>query len=493
MTNDRVLCVDDDHDQCTLLAAALERLGYAVDSCSTAQEALERVSQQRYSAVLTDLAMGDVSGFDLCEQLVRIAPNVPVVVVTGLETMEAVVGAMRAGAFDYLRKPVAANLLGLAVARAAQRGRLLHEIGRLRDSAETSPDETGGLLGDSLAMRKVREMIERVAGTDATVLIQGETGTGKELVARAIHRASSRSEGPFVAINCAAVPASLLESELFGHAKGAFTDAKSQRDGLFVAASGGTLFLDEIGEMPLEVQAKVLRALQERLVRPVGSNTDVPFNARILSATHRNLEQEITAERFRQDLYYRINVVNLSVPPLRERTEDILPLATRFLQRFDARADRPSVRLSSEVAKLLVSYDWPGNVRELENCMERVSALARFEEASPDDLPAQVRGYAQQGASRGIHSIEEIVTLDELERRQIMRVLKLVQGNKSRAAQLLGLDRRTLYRKLDREAARAEGRAVPEEPNEAPDSEPEAHSDTTIAPPAQDSQIALSA
>ena len=454
MTTDRILCVDDDSDQCVLLTAALERLGYAVDSCSTAQEALERVAQQRYSAVLTDLAMGEVSGFDLCEQLVRIAPNVPVIVVTGLETMEAVVGAMRAGAFDYLRKPVAPNLLGLSVARAAQRGRLLYEVSRLREGADKAADDPSGLFGTSHAMRKVRELIERVADTDATVLIQGETGTGKELVAKAIHRASSRRDGPFVAINCAAVPASLLESELFGHARGAFTDAKSQREGLFVAASGGTLFLDEIGEMPIDVQAKVLRALQERVVRPVGSSSDVPFNARILAATHRDLEQEIAARRFRQDLYYRINVVNLSVPPLRERTEDILPLATRFLQRFDARAERQGVRLSSEVAKLLVSYDWPGNVRELENCMERVSALARFEEASPDDLPAQVRGYALQSANSGINTIEEIITLDELERRQIARVLKLVKGNKSRAAQLLGLDRRTLYRKLEREAGR---------------------------------------
>jgi two-component system, NtrC family, response regulator HydG len=261
---------------------------------------------------------------------------------------------------------------------------------------------------------------------------------------------SPRRSGPFVAINCAAVPATLLESELFGHARGAFTDAKSARSGLFVEATGGTLFLDEIGEMPLEMQPKLLRALQERTVRPVGSNTEVPFDARIVAATHRDLESEAHERRFRQDLYYRINVVRIDVPPLRERGADVLSLAAHFLGKFGKRANRPAVALSTQVAERLLAYDWPGNVRELENCMERAVALARFDQVTIDDLPQKVRAYRADRFLVSADQADEIVSLEELERRYIMRVIGLVDHNKSRAAQLLGLDRRTLYRKLER-------------------------------------------
>jgi two-component system response regulator HydG len=308
-------------------------------------------------------------------------------------------------------------------------------------------------------MQRVQDLITRVAHSDASILIQGETGTGKELIARAIHNASPRKNGPFVAINCAAVPASLLESELFGHARGAFTDAKNSRQGLFVQATGGTLFLDEIGEMPLDMQPKLLRALQERVVRPVGSETEVPFDARILAATHRDLESETDERRFRQDLYYRINVVRIDVPPLRDRGSDVLTLAPYFLQKFCARAKRSSVELTAQVAERLLAYDWPGNVRELENCLERAVALARFDQVTLDDLPEKVRAYRADRFLLSADQADEIVSLDELERRYIVRVLKLVDGNKSRAAQLLGLDRRTLYRKLDRYAADAAGAA----------------------------------
>jgi two-component system response regulator HydG len=253
-----------------------------------------------------------------------------------------------------------------------------------------------------------------------------------------------------VAINCAAVPANLLESELFGHTKGAFTDAKTMRDGLFLQASGGTLFLDEIGDMAPEMQSKLLRALQERCVRPVGSNVEIPFDARVLAATHRDLESEVRERRFRQDLYYRINVVTIDVPPLRERTTDILKLASHFLARFCERDKRSHVRLSPQVAELLLAYEWPGNVRELENCMERTVALARYELAVPEDLPEALRSaHEDSSESPSRWGSEEIVTMDELERRHILQVLERFAGNKSRAAQLLGLDRRTLYRKLE--------------------------------------------
>jgi DNA-binding NtrC family response regulator len=446
---DRVLVVDDDPDQCTLLASMLGRLGYGCDTTTSPREALDKVSLFAYSAVLTDLEMAEMSGIELCERLLGTAPDVPVVVVTGHASMETAISAMRVGAYDYLVKPVDAKLLGLTVARAVQHARLKSEVKRLREEVSEKTDN-GLLLGESTAMRRVSDLIHRVASTDASVLIQGETGTGKELIARAIHESGPRSTGPFVAINCAAVPANLLESELFGHAKGAFTDAKNQRSGLFIEASGGTLFLDEIGEMPLDMQAKLLRALQERTVRPVGSNTEVPFDARILAATHRDLETETSERRFRQDLYYRINVVRIDVPPLRERGGDILKLAVHFLDKFAERTGRPRVTLSSPVAERLLAYDWPGNVRELENCMERVIALARYEQVTVEDLPEKVRIYRPDRFVLSADQTDEVVTLDELERRYILRVIKLVEGNKSRAAQLLGLDRRTLYRKLDR-------------------------------------------
>jgi DNA-binding NtrC family response regulator len=446
---DRVLVVDDDPDQCTLLASMLGRLGYGCDTTTSPREALDKVSLFAYSAVLTDLEMAEMSGIELSERLLGTAPDVPVVVVTGHASMETAISAMRVGAYDYLVKPVDAKLLGLTVARAVQHARLKSEVKRLREEVSEKTDN-GLLLGESTAMRRVSDLIHRVAGTDASVLIQGETGTGKELIARAIHDSGPRSTGPFVAINCAAVPANLLESELFGHAKGAFTDAKNQRSGLFIEASGGTLFLDEIGEMPMDMQAKLLRALQERTVRPVGANSEVPFDARILAATHRDLETETAERRFRQDLYYRINVVRIDVPPLRERGGDILKLAVHFLDKFAERTGRPRVTLSSPVAERLLAYDWPGNVRELENCMERVIALARYEQVTVEDLPEKVRIYRPDRFVLSADQTDEVVTLDELERRYILRVIKLVEGNKSRAAQLLGLDRRTLYRKLDR-------------------------------------------
>jgi two-component system response regulator HydG len=299
-------------------------------------------------------------------------------------------------------------------------------------------------------MRRVYELISRVGESDASVLIHGETGTGKELIARGIHNRSRRKSGPFVAINCAAVPHSLLESELFGHARGAFTDAKAQRTGLFVQATGGTLFLDEIGELPIDVQPKLLRALQERKVRPVGANSEIPFDARIVAATNRNLEDEVYEKRFREDLFYRINVVKIDVPPLRERGGDVLHLAQHFLKTFASRNEKSSLELSTTAAEKLMAYNWPGNVRELENCMEHAVALARFDQITVEDLPEKIRAYRAERFVVAANDPTEIVTMDELERRYILRVLSLVGGNKSRAAQVLGFDRRTLYRKLER-------------------------------------------
>jgi two-component system response regulator HydG len=309
------------------------------------------------------------------------------------------------------------------------------------------------IVGGSAAMRKVADLIDRVGDSDASVLIHGETGTGKELVARAVHNKSKRRDGPFVAINCAAVPHSLLESELFGHARGAFTDAKSTRMGLFQQANGGSLFLDEIGELPIDVQPKLLRALQERKVRPVGDNREIAYDARIVAATNRDLENEVREKRFREDLYYRINVVKLEVPPLRARGSDTLHLAHYFLKQVAERSGKPTLELSERAAERLMAYEWPGNVRELENCIEHAVALARFDQVTVEDLPEKLRGYLAGSFVATANDPTEIVTMEELEKRYLLRVFKLVGNNKSRAAEVLGIDRRTMYRKLERYAS----------------------------------------
>jgi DNA-binding NtrC family response regulator len=448
---ERILIVDDDQDQCDLLGEVVGRLDYAVTTTTSPAEALGLAASAPFDAILTDLGMSTMSGTELCSRIMASRPDVPVIVVTGMGSLESAIAAMRAGAYDFLTKPVDGNVLGMTLQRAVQHRRLREEVKRLREQVP-DPRIAESMIGESQPMKSVLDLITRVGPTEASVLIHGETGTGKELVARAVHMAGPRSSGPFVAINCAAVPATLLESELFGHARGAFTDAKMARDGLFLRASGGTLFLDEVGEMPLEMQAKLLRALQERTVRPVGSNAEVPFDTRLVTATHRDLESEVSNQRFREDLYYRINVVKIPVPPLRDRGSDILMLATHFLRKAAERSRKSEIemKMPPQFASLLLAYDWPGNVRELENCMERAVALARFDHVSPEDLPEKVRAFRPDKIKLVAEQSNEILTLDELERRYILRALRIVGGNRSRAAELLGLDRRTLYRRIEK-------------------------------------------
>jgi len=451
-----ILVVDDEQETCDLLEMSLGRHGFKVTTSTNAQRALDLVAEQDFDVVLTDLQMPEMTGLDLCERVLGTRPDMPVVVITGQGSLETAIGAIRVGAYDFITKPVDPKLLFLSVSRAIQHRRLSDEVKRLRQAVDGETEEQR-IVGQSGTMRRVYELINRVGESDASVLIHGETGTGKELIARAIHNRSRRKSGPFVAINCAAVPHALLESELFGHARGAFTDAKSQRTGLFVQATGGTLFLDEIGELPIDVQPKLLRALQERKVRPVGANAEIPFDARIVAATNRNLEDEVYEKRFREDLFYRINVVKIDVPPLRERGGDVLHLAQHFLKSFAERNAKPGIELSTTGAEKLMAYNWPGNVRELENCMEHAVALARFDQITVEDLPEKIRAYRAERFVVAANDPTEIVTMDELERRYILRVLSLVGGNKSRAAQVLGFDRRTLYRKLERYGAAAGG------------------------------------
>jgi two-component system response regulator HydG len=447
----QVLIVDDEQETCDLLEMSLVRHGFKVTTSTQANKALELVATQDFDVVLTDLQMPEMSGLDLCERVLGTRPNMPVVVITGQGSLETAIGAIRVGAYDFITKPVDPKLLFLSVSRAIQHRHLQDEVKRLRDAVAAEGDTAeSAIVGQSGAMRRVYELITRVGESDASVLIHGETGTGKELIARGIHMRSRRKDGPFVAINCAAVPHSLIESELFGHARGAFTDAKVARSGLFVQANGGTLFLDEIGELPIDMQPKLLRALQERKVRPVGANQEIPFDSRIVAASNRNLEDEVYEKRFREDLYYRINVVKIDVPPLRERGGDVLHLAQYFLKQFAQRNEKSALELSTTAAEKLMAYNWPGNVRELENCMEHAVALARFDQITVEDLPEKIRAYRAERFVVAANDPTEIVTMDELERRYILRVLSLVGGNKSRAAQVLGFDRRTLYRKLER-------------------------------------------
>src|SRR6516164_9521260 len=445
----RILIIDADRSMCEVLETELHRRDFEVSWVVTPREALARFEQEDFGLVITDVNMPGTSGVDLCRQLVSRREDMPVIVITAYANMETAIAAIRAGAYDFVTKPFDMDELALTIERALKHRALREEVKRLRKAVDGT-QRFEEILGNSPAMKKMYDLVARVAETETTALVTGESGTGKELVAKAIHQRSPRKEGPFVAINCAAMPESLLESELFGHVKGAFTDARTARPGLFIKATRGTLFLDEIGEMPAGMQAKLLRALQERTVRPVGGDQEQPFDARIIAATNRDLETEVEEKRFREDLFYRINVVRIHVPPLRARGSDILLLAQHFLERYAVQSRRPVVGMTSAAADKLLSYPWPGNVRELQNCIERAVALAQFDQIGVDDLPEKIKDH--QAARIAVESNDpaELLPMDEVERRYILKVLEAVGGNKTLAAQVLGFDRRTLYRKLER-------------------------------------------
>ncbi|MDP2304966.1 MAG: sigma-54 dependent transcriptional regulator [Pseudomonadota bacterium] len=449
MSRPRVLVVDDDRAMCDLLEEALDELGFAATTRTAPAAALQALAELDFDVVVTDLNMAGGDGLALCARVAESRPDIPVIILTAFGSMEAAIGAIRAGAWDFLTKPVDVDVLGLAVTRAVQHRALREEVRRLRH-AVAAAGQWGEMIGASPAMRSLFDVLDRVAQQDVTVMVTGASGTGKELIARAIHRRSPRAKGPFIAINCAAMPEALLESELFGHVRGAFTDARTTRTGLFFQASGGTLFLDEVGELPLAIQPKLLRALQERTARPVGGDREQPFDARLVVATNRDLEAAVEAGRFREDLYYRVNVVHIDVPPLKQRVGDVLLLAQHFLEQATVRM-RKSVRgISGPAAERLLAYGWPGNVRELQNCMERAVALARFDQLMVDDLPDRVRAAAPMPRGVTGEDGEELLSMEEVERRHILRVLDAVDGSKSSAARVLGFDRTTLYRKLER-------------------------------------------
>jgi len=444
----RILIVDDEEDTADLLTSILRKRGFTVDAVSSAAECLAYLRHDPVDVVISDVQMPGMSGIELCEQLYRRFPDIAPIVLTGYGRLDTAIAAMRAGAWDFLTKPATGDVLEVTIDRALQHFALQREVKRLSNQ-RSSDEPIEDLLGESSVMLDLRRMIRRIAVTDATVLITGESGTGKEMVARALHRLSeTRKNEPLVAINCGAMPANLLESELFGHLRGAFTDASSAREGLFVQAGSGTILLDEIGEMPLDMQAKLLRVLQQRTVRPVGGDTEIAFDARVIVATNRDLESEVEEGRFREDLFHRINVVAIQVPSLRARAGDVLQLANKFVEAVASRRQSFLRGISRKASQLLVDYDWPGNVRELENCIERAVALCRGDEIDVDDLPRKVVEHQSTRLELSTSSPAELLTLDEMQHRYVRQVLAAVGGNKTQAAHILGIDRRSIYRRL---------------------------------------------
>mgnify|MGYP001602892134 CR=1 FL=1 len=439
----RILAVDDEPAQIELVSGFLARHGYEVLTAGNGTAALERFKAEPVELILTDQKMPGLSGLDLLEAARAVNPEVAVIVMTAYGTIEHAVAAIKGGATDYLTKPLNLDELLHRIGRVRDRHRLLEENRELREALRER-HRVEGIIGESGRMQEVLSLLMRVAPSDATVLIRGESGTGKELIARAIHHASARAGGPLVSVSCAALPENLLESELFGHEKGAFTGAQALRRGRFELAHGGSLFLDEIGDVPLHLQVKLLRALQEREIERVGSSRPIPVDVRLLAATHRDLESLVRRGEFRDDLYYRVNVVTVVVPPLRERREDIPLLLDHFLAKF-AQANGKTVRgLTREARDALLRYDYPGNVRELENLIERAVVLTRDEVIGAGDLPlslTECRKAPGDGASL-------TAAVEGLERRLIRDALGRADGVQTRAAELLGVSERVLRYKL---------------------------------------------
>ena len=451
-----MLVIDDDPGSSGLLREVFGSEGYDVTLAASGAEGLAAAARQPFDIVLCDVQLPDIDGIEVLRRLLGMAPETTVILVTAFGTIETAIHALDQGASDYVRKPFKLEEVRLAVERAVDRR-------RLRDAAKMGPPtppagtpaagsvrrpKTRPIVGSHPAMVELFKLVSRVAGTKSSVLIIGESGTGKELIARTIHEASPRRDRRFVAVNCTSFSETLLESELFGHVKGAFTGAIERRQGLFLEANRGTVFLDEVGDMSLSMQSKLLRVLQEQEVKPVGGGETVPVDVRVVAATHRDLEGLVREGKFREDLYYRLHVVALRVPPLRERREDIPVLAEHFLREYAAQSDRPIQGFSTKAMEALRAYAWPGNVRELENAIERAVALAPGATVEMGDLPERVLLRESTAAEAGTH--RDRVSLDEVTRRYVMEVLAETGGNKTEAARILGVPRRTLYRMLER-------------------------------------------
>jgi two-component system response regulator PilR (NtrC family) len=451
----KLLLVEDEPGLRQMLEILFRREGYAVVSAPGCKSALDAIAStpQPFPAIVTDLSMPDGSGLDVLAAAKGRSPSTEVILVTAHSTIENALAAMRSGAYDFVAKPFEAAELAALVGKAIEKHAIVAENTRLK--AQISHISSGEVLGKSAAMRKVLDLAARISSAKTTVLITGESGTGKERVARAIHDRSDRASGPFLVVNCGALPEALMESELFGHEKGAFTGAAAKSLGLFREADGGTMLLDEVGELPLSLQVKLLRVLQEKSVRPVGAAQEIPVDVRVLAATNRDVEADVAVGKFRQDLYYRLNVIRLTLPPLRERPEDIPLLAERFIRRFAAEMGKDVVGFTPDGLRALTAYTFPGNVRELENVIERAVALSGSRVIGLGDLPESVSGHAGAPAPSllelpaGGLNLDDV--LNEAERRLLLAALERTGGVRKRAATLLGITFRSLRYRLQKQ------------------------------------------
>ena len=439
--NIRIAVIDDDVKMLELLKKVLSKKGYKVDTFSTPKLALPKISENGYDIVLTDVNMPDMNGIEVLKRIKESSPDTIVIMITAFATVSTAVESMKLGAYDYISKPFNMEEFLLTIDRAVEKIALKKEVEILRREIQQRYS-FGNIIGKSPQMQKVYQLIQQVAKVNSNVIIYGKSGTGKELVAKAIHYNSPRRNKPFIAVNCSSIPETLLESELFGHEKGAFTGAVSSRKGLFEEANGGTIFLDEIGDMSLAMQAKLLRVLEDKEIRHVGSDKSHKVDVRVIAATNKDLKKEVEKGNFREDLFYRLNVIPIYLPELKERTEDIPLLVEYFLKKYGEQAGRPNLKISREALSCLMRYDWPGNVRELENLIERLVVLATGDEITVSDLPPHISACKKERLIENL-TLGEHITLEELEKRYIQKVLKDTGWHKQRTAEILGI-----YRKI---------------------------------------------
>ncbi len=447
MANERILIVEDEEGMREFLKILLGKERYEVVTCTSADEAIEKIKEEDFNVVITDIKMPGMDGIELLEAVKQIDPLLPVIIMTGYASMESAIEALNKGAFAYLMKQARNEEIKQFVRKAIEMRKLQSENRFLKQELKKKLSDRP-IIGNSEKIRRIFDLIDKVAQTDSTIMIYGESGTGKELVAREIHCRSLRSNGPFVSINCGALPETLLESELFGHVRGSFTGAVRDKEGLFAVAKGGTFFLDEVGETSPAIQVKLLRVLQEREIIPVGGVKPIKVDVRLIAATNADLEKQVENGKFRADLFYRLNVIPIHIPPLRERRDDIPLLVEHFLKTYCEAQGKPLKQVTKQAFDLLLRYDWPGNVRELENVIERAVILQEGNLIGPEDLPETIRGGRFETRHDLITATN--LTLEELEKRYILKVLDETGWQKKKAAQILGINASTLYRKLQR-------------------------------------------
>ncbi len=443
----KILLIEDETISRDSLTRLLKMSGYAVKGVASGKSGLSFLDHEPFDIIITDLLLPDINGIEILKQAKDVCPSTEVILITGHASAETAVRAMKEGAFDYITKPLNFDELSILIVNALQKRQLLSENVYLKQQLHNKYD-FANIIGSSPPMQQLFARMKKIAGTDSTVLVLGESGTGKELVARAIHFNSHRKDKPFIPVNCAAIPESLLEGELFGHMKGSFTGAIRDKIGKFEAANGGTIFLDEIGTMPMHLQTKLLRVLQEQEIERIGSTRTVKLDVRVISATNLNLEAEVRKNSFREDLYYRLNVIPVVLPPLRERKEDILPLIRHFLEKNCTEMKRPRMTISNEALHMLESYSWPGNVRELENMVERIVALSEDDRIMLEDIPSSICDKVLTTVTE--QGVDLVKTVNEIERKMICDALSLTKGVKAKAAAMLGLNRTTLVEKMRR-------------------------------------------